>query len=136
MRFLLDTNACISLLNESSQQMWRRVRRHAPSDFGISSIVAYELYHGAFKSQRRDGNVALLDQLAFEVVSFDAGDARTAGAIRSDLETAGRPIGPYDVLIAAQARTRELLLITANSREFARVDGLRWEDWSLQELAP
>ena len=136
MRFLLDTNACISLLNESSQQMWRRVRRHAPSDFGISSIVAYELYYGAFKSQRRDSNVALLDQLAFEVVSFDAGDARTAGAIRSDLETAGRPIGPYDVLIAAQARTRELLLITANSREFARVDGLRWEDWSLQELAP
>ena len=136
MRFLFDTNACISLLNESSQPMWRRVRRHAPSDFGISSIVAYELYYGAFKSQRRDSNVALLDQLAFEVVSFDAGDARTAGAIRSDLETTGRPIGPYDVLIAAQARTRELLLITANSREFARVDGLRWADWSLQELAP
>ena len=134
MRFLLDTNACINLLNDSSLPLRRRVRRRAPSEIGISAIAAYELYHGAFKSRQMDRNVALLDRMSFEIVSFDAGDARTAGAIRSELEATGRPIGPYDLLIAAQARTRQLRLITANSREFERVEGLRWEDWSRVEV--
>ena len=130
-RFLLDTNACISLLNDTSRLLHRNVRRHAPSEIGIPAIVAYELYYGAFKSRQTDRNVALLDRMSFEVLPFDAGDARVAGAIRSELEAAGRPIGPYDLLIAAQARARQLTLITANSREFARVDDLDCEDWSL-----
>lgn len=130
-RYLLDTNACIGLLNNTSPPLRSRIRRHAPADIGISAIVAYELYYGACKSRQSDRNVALLDGMAFEIVPFDAADARTAGAIRSELEAIGRPIGPYDVLIAAQARARQLLLITANSREFMRVQGLRWEDWSL-----
>lgn len=136
MRFLLDTNACISLLNNSSKPLRRRVRRHAPLEIGVAAIVAYELYYGAFKSRQRDRNIALLDQMAFEIVPFDAGDARTAGAIRSELEAKGRPIGPYDLLIAAQARTRQLRLITANSREFARVEELSWEDWSRRSDRP
>lgn len=130
-RFLLDTNACISLLNDTSRLLHRHIRRHAPSEIGIPAIVAYELYYGAFKSRQTDRNVALLDRMSFEVLPFDAGDARVAGAIRSELEAAGRPIGPYDLLIAAQARARQLTLITANSREFARVDDLDCEDWSL-----
>ena len=130
-RYLLDTNACIGLLNNTSRPLRSRIRRHAPANIGISAIVAYELYYGAYKSRKSDRNVALLDGMAFEIVPFDAADARTAGAIRSELEAIGRPIGPYDVLIAAQARARQLLLITANSREFMRVQGLRWEDWSL-----
>ena len=130
-RYLLDTNACIGLLNNTSRPLRSRIRRHAPANIGISAIVAYELYYGAYKSRKSDRNVALLDGMAFEIVPFDAADARTAGAVRSELEAIGRPIGPYDVLIAAQARARQLLLITANSREFMRVQGLRWEDWSL-----
>ena len=130
-RYLLDTNACIGLLNNTSRSLRSRIHQHAPADIGISAIVAYELYYGAYKSRQSDRNVALLDGMAFEIVPFDAADARTAGAIRSELEAIGRPIGPYDVLIAAQARARQLLLITANSREFMRVQGLRWEDWSI-----
>ena len=72
----------------------------------------------------------MVDRIAFEVIPFDASDAREAGAIRADLETIGRPIGPYDLLIAGQARARGLILVTANNREFQRVKGLDCEDWS------
>lgn len=131
MRYLLDTNACIALLNRTSRVLDARVRRHAPDDIGLPAPVLYELYYGAFKSQRRQHNVDLLDRLAFEVIPFDGGDARSAGEIRSRLEAAGRPIGPYDLLIAGQATARGLVLITANTREFERVAGLRIEDWAV-----
>ena len=130
MRYLLDSNACIALLNNTSPSLPRRIRRHLSSDIGLSAIVTYELYYGACKSRRADRNLALVDRLAFEVVPFDASDARVAGAIRSELEAAGRPIGPYDLLIAGQARARGLTLVTANSREFLRVNDLDCEDWS------
>ena len=130
MRYLLDSNACIALLNSTSPPLRTRIRRQRPSDIGLSVIVTYELYYGAFKSRRVDRNIELLDRLAFEVVPFDASDARVAGAIRSELEAVGRPIGPYDVLIAGQARARGLTLVTANSDEFLRVKDLDCEDWS------
>ena len=130
MRYLLDSNACIALLNNTSPSLRARIRRHRPSDIGLSAIVTYELYYGAFESRRMDHNIELLDRLAFEVVPFDASDARVAGAIRSELEAVGRPIGPYDLLIAGQARARGLTLVTANSDEFRRVKDLDCEDWS------
>ena len=77
-----------------------------------------------------DRNIEMLDRLAFEVVPFDKSDARVAGAIRSELEAEGRPIGPYDLLIAGQARARGLTLVTADSDEFQRVKDLDGEDWS------
>ena len=77
-----------------------------------------------------DRNLELLDRIGFEVVPFDASDARMAGLIRSQLELIGRPIGPYDLLIAGQARARNMILVTANRREFQRVQGLECEDWS------
>ena len=130
MRYLLDTNACIALLNDTSPPLAARLRRHAPADIGLPAPVAYELYYGACKSRQARRNLDLLDRMAFEIVPFDAGDARVAGAIRAELEATGHPIGPYDLLIAGQARGRALVLVTANSREFERVDGLEWEDWS------
>ena len=130
MRYLLDTNACIALLNETSPSPLTRIRRHPPADIGLPAPVAYELYYGAYKSRRRDQNLELLDRMEFEIVPFDASDARAAGAIRSQLEAIGRPIGPYDLLIAGQARARGLVLVTANTREFQRVAGLDWEDWT------
>ncbi len=129
-RYLLDTDACIALLNDTSPPLTARLRRHVPAEFGLPAPVAYELYYGACTSRQARRNLDLLDRMAFEIVPFDAGDARVAGAIRAELEAAGQPIGPYDLLIAGQARARALVLVTANSREFQRVDGLECEDWS------
>ena len=132
MRYLLDTNACIALLNGASQSMQTRVRRCKPSEIGLPAPVAYELYYGAYKSRRASRNLELLDRVGFEIVPFNASDARAAGAVRSELESMGQPIGPYDTLIAGQARARGLVLVTANSREFWRVSGLVCEDWTAE----
>lgn len=129
MRYLLDANAIIALLNDTTSPIARRVRRHAPRDFGVSAVVIHELYYGAFKSQRVEQNVARVDGLQFSVVEFDEEDARQAGQIRAHLASKGTPIGPYDVLIAGQARARELTLVTHNTSEFQRVPGLTVEDW-------
>lgn len=132
-RYVLDTNACIALLNKTSPTLLARVCRHNPEAIGLPAPVAYELYYGAFKSRYAERNLKLLDKIGFEIVPFDAGDARVAGAIRSRLEAVGRPIGPYDLLIAGQACARQLVLVTANTREFLRVEGLDCEDWSIAE---
>ena len=133
MRYLLDTHACIALLNGRPPSLVDRVRRHTSSEFGLPAPVAYELYYGAFKSRYTDRNLGLLDRIAFEVVPFDAADARAAGAVRANLEALGRPIGPIDTLIAGQALTRSLVLVTANTQEFVRVEGLNCEDWSIPD---
>ena len=133
MRYLFDTNVCIALLNETSPPLRKRLHRLKPADIGLPAPVAYELYYGAHKSRHADRNLGLLDRLEFEIVPFDAGDARAAGAVRSELEAKGLPIGPYDLLIAGQARARKQVLVTANSREFERVEGLVCEDWTLAD---
>ena len=129
MRFLLDTNAVIALLNDAGSKLALRVRQHTPSEVGMSAIVSHELFYGAFKSQRAERNVALVDSLLFEVVDFDKEDSRQAGEIRAALGMLGSPIGPYDVLIAGQAKARNLILVSHNTREFSRVPGLLVEDW-------
>lgn len=129
MLYLLDTNAVIALLNRRISPLAQRVRANKPADIGISSIVSHELFYGAFKSQHTGQNVALVDDLQFEVLDFDKEDARQAGEIRAVLAAKGTPIGPYDVLIAGQALARNLVLITHNTEEFERVAGLRVEDW-------
>ena len=133
MRYLLDTNACIALLNGTSPSVQARVRRYRSSDIGLPSPVVYELYYGAYKSRQTARNLELLDRVGLEVVPFDASDARVAGAVRSELEAMGQPIGPYDVMIAGQARSRGLVLVTANRREFLRVPGLDCEDWTIDD---
>jgi tRNA(fMet)-specific endonuclease VapC len=129
MRYLLDTNAVIALLNDPQSQTSKRARSHKPADIGISAVVAHELYYGAFKSQRVAANVTLIDGLQFEVVEFDKEDARQAGEIRAALAKQGRPIGLYDALIAGQAVSRDLTLVSLNTEEFTRVTGLRVENW-------
>ena len=78
-RYLLDTNAVIALLNDAESPLARRVRQHKPADICISSIVAHELFYGAFKSQRAESNITIVDSLQFEVLEFDKEDARRAG---------------------------------------------------------
>lgn len=127
-KFLLDTNAVIALL-KAHAGLLARLRQYEPSDFGLSSIVLHELYYGAYKSQRRRENLARIEALRFEIVTFDADDARRAGELRAALAAAGTPIGPYDALIAGQALARDVTLVTRNFSEFARVEGLRVENW-------
>lgn len=129
MRYLLDANAVIALLNDKTSPIARRVRRHLPRDIGVSVVVIHELYYGAFKSQRVEKNVSRVEALQFPVVEFDQEDARHAGEIRARLASKGTPIGPYDVLIAGQARARKLTLVTHNTAEFQCVSGLKVEDW-------
>ena len=129
MHYLLDANAVIGLLNDNNSRLARRTRREKPTDVAIPAIVVHELFYGAFKSRRAAQNVALVDALQFPVVEFDKEDARQAGKVRAFLASTGTPIGPYDVLIAGQAMTRNLVLVTSNTEKFARVPGLRLEDW-------
>ena len=128
MKFLLDSNAIIAIMKGTSGFL-ERLKRHQPRDFGIPSIVAHELYYGAYKGARMVENLARVEALRFEIVDFDREDARQAGEVRARLATAGTPIGPYDVLIAGQALARALILVTHNTGEFRRVSGLIVEDW-------
>jgi tRNA(fMet)-specific endonuclease VapC len=129
MRYLLDANAVIALLNDATSGLAQRTRREKPEDMAISAIVAHELFYGAFKSRRATQNVALIDALQFAVLEFDREDARQAGEVRAFLAAKGTPIGPYDVLIAGQAMARNMILVTRNTGEFGRVPGLRIDDW-------
>ena len=128
MRYLLDTNSVIALLGKRPS-ISRRVHSHSSQDFGLSVIVSHELYFGAFRSRRSATNLRAIEDLRFEPVEFDTEDARLAASIRAELAARGTPIGAYDVLIAAQARSRDLTLITRNVAEFSRVADLRWENW-------
>jgi len=127
-KFLLDANAVIGLLGGNAGLL-ARARRQAPQDIGIPAVAAHELFYGAYKSRRQAHNLALLDGLQLEVLEFDKEDARQAGEIRAALSAMGTPIGPYDVLVAGQARARDLALVTHNVGEFSRVNGLRIENW-------
>lgn len=130
MKFLLDTNAVIAILNKKSNFI-AKLKQYCPADFGIPAIVLFELYYGAEKSQRTEENLANIERLPFEIVPFSAIDARLYGKIRADLEKIGKPIGAYDVQIAAQAKSRNLTLITHNVKEFQRVDDLAIQDWEV-----
>lgn len=129
MAYLLDTNAVIAVLKDAESPVGQRLRREAPGDVFISSIVLHELFYGAFKSARVERNLAAVERLRFGVLDFSAEDARAAGMVRAALAQKGTPIGPYDVLIAGQALARGLVLVTWNESEFRRVDGLLCETW-------
>ena len=130
MTFSLDTNAVIALLRDPGGTVAQRLRRQAPRNVSISAVVLHELYWGAYRSTRVEHNLAQVDALAFPVLDLDLDDAREAGRLRAELAAVGLPIGGYDLLIAGQARARGLIVVTANTREFERVAGLRVEDWA------
>jgi tRNA(fMet)-specific endonuclease VapC len=133
--FCLDTNIIIHALNRSRPEFATRISRELRDgrSLFVPSIVLYELHYGFDKGGRRDVNLALLETLlarGFVRLPFDAEDAAEAGGIRAALEAKGAPIGPYDILIAAQARRRGAVLVTLNRREFERVPGLMVTDWA------
>ena len=134
MSYFLDTNTVIALL-KNQPPVRSRLRRVASRGavVAVSSIVLYELWYGVARSERRRENAERLRVFLsgnIDVRPFDEEDAAIAGDLRSALATAGTPIGPYDLLIAAQALRSGATLVTANVSEFARVRGLVWQDWS------
>ncbi|HBT67986.1 MAG TPA: VapC toxin family PIN domain ribonuclease [Agrobacterium sp.] len=131
-RYILDTNAVIALIGRKSDRLVRRIFDSEPGSLAVSSVVVHELYYGAYKSSRVEHNLETLRLLLadFAVLDIDQNDAVVSGAIRASLAMRGAPIGPYDVLIAGQAKARNLVLATNNFKEFERVDGLSIEDWT------
>jgi tRNA(fMet)-specific endonuclease VapC len=133
--YLLDTNACIALINGSPPLVRLRLEQALKDgvSVAVSAVVAFELWYGAAKSARRQANRQRLETFfagPLELVPFDDEDARAAGEVRAALESAGTPIGAYDLLIAGQALRYDATLVTANTAEFSRVADLRWEDWA------
>ena len=130
--YLLDTDTCIYLINGRSASVVRAITRLEPNQVKLSAVSLAELEYGASKSRSREKNrnALLRFAAAFDIVPFDDRDAEVYGLIRAGLERRGQPIGPYDVQIAAQAITRNLVLVTNNVEEFRRVPGLRIQNWS------
>lgn len=131
MRYLLDTNVWVDYLNQRYPSVTERIQSADPDELALSSVVLAELRYGADKSQSPARNHARLDLLIREVpgLEFDAAAASAFGRVRTSLETQGKPIGPYDMMIAAQALSRDLVLVTDNAGEFGRVQGIRLENW-------
>ena len=128
---LLDTHICIYIARSQPATVARRFARAAPGSLGISIVTWGELCFGAAKSQSSERAHALLEQFsrAVEVLPLPASAGRHYGDVRAALQEAGTPIGNNDLWIAAHALAENLILETGNDREFARVPGLRVENW-------
>lgn len=131
MKFLLDTNICIYIIKRKSKQVIERFNTLQLSDVGIFSITVAELEHGACKCQKSDQNKAALQQflIPLEILVFHQQAAHIYGTIRSALEKQGQVIGSLDMLIAAQAKSAGITLVTNNIKEFSRIPDLKVENW-------
>lgn len=131
MTYLLDTNVCIRLLNNTSPTVTARLAAQQPENIYLCAVVQMELVYGAYRSANLERNLALLERFfsQFSSLPLDEQAARVAGQVRAQLAALGTPIGPYDVQIAAIALVNNLILVTHNTGEFGRVNGLQIEDW-------
>jgi len=131
MNYLLDTNTCIYIINKKPPSAIKRIRTKRPEEVAISTITIAELEYGVARSKFPERNrVALMEfLLPFTILEFDQSAATYYGIIRSSLDSLGKPIGAMDTLLAAQARSRDLILVTNNEKEFRRVEGLHIENW-------
>jgi len=132
-KFLLDTNICIFLIKEKSPELRQRFQEHKAGDIGVSTITVAELQYGIAKSQFPQKNQQALAQflLPLIIAEFDELAAHKYGEVRALLETKGTPIGSLDMLIAAHALSLNATVVTNNTREFNRVQGLDVVDWSV-----
>lgn len=130
--YLLDTNICVYALKGRYPALSEKLLRIHPSEMAVSSVTVGELEYGAAKSRWGDQTRSRLYLFlsAFTVLPYTTDDALACGRLRAELERKGTPIGPYDLMIAAQALTRDCTVVTHNTGEFARVPGLAIEDWT------
>lgn len=131
MRWMLDTDTCIAIIKKHPVAL-RKLRGKSVGQVGISSITLGELAFGAEKSSRSSQAREALGEflVALEVAGFDDASAMTYGKVRVSLEQRGKPIGPLDTLIGSHALEIDAIIVTHNTREFSRIDGLRLEDWT------
>jgi len=132
MPYLLDTSICVFAMRQASSTVSDRLDAHRADGIVVPAIAVAELRFGADRSRRPQRHHRLLDDFfaAFSILPFDELAGAAYGQIRRGLERAGTPIGPLDLLIAAQALSREIILVTHNVAEFSRVSGLSVEDWA------
>jgi tRNA(fMet)-specific endonuclease VapC len=133
MIYLIDTNVCVVYLNNPQSAVAQQLRANRQQDVAICSVVKSELFFGAMKSQRPQQTLEKqqLFVAAFHSFPFDDKAALIFGKIRAELQRQGKPIGPYDTQIAAIALANDLTLVTHNTDEFSRINGLRLTDWEI-----
>ena len=133
MKYLLDTDICIYLIKKKPDSVLQKLSKLAPSDVGLTVVSVFELQFGVENSQyRQQSQIALNHFLEsiHEILPIDQQVANCAAKIRAELKLKGRPIGPYDILIAAAALSNDLILVSNNVREFEQVAGLKLENWA------
>ena len=131
MIYLIDTNICIYIMNNKPHEVVQKCREVGVGNICISSITSSELLYGANKSKQVKNNLKRLEEFLkpFSIIPYDETASFAYGEIRSDLEKNGKVIGPLDMLIAAHALSRNLILVTNNIKEFKRVKSLSVENW-------
>lgn len=130
LKFMLDTNIAIYVIKRRPMEVMELFNKHA-SQICISAISVAELLHGVEKSERPEQNLEVVEDFLsrLEVLDYNINAAAHYGDIRANLEKKGTPIGVNDLHIAAHARSDGMVLVTNNTREFERVEGLRIENW-------
>ncbi|MCM1120940.1 MAG: type II toxin-antitoxin system VapC family toxin [bacterium] len=132
MKYMLDINICIYAIKHKPDTVIRRFLAHDPEEICVSAVTYAELMHGVEKSQAAEKNRLALSLFLspITILAFDSYAAEEYGRVRAELEKKGMPIGPMDMLIAGHARAQGLIVVTNNTREFHRVEGLQVEDWT------
>lgn len=132
MKYILDTNICIYIINEKPLKVLRKFEKYPVYEFGISSITHAELQYGVEKSKNKNTNQDALDEflLPLTILPFHGkGLVKCYGEIRASLESKGKTIGPLDMLIASHALSMDLTIISNNIKEFSRIPNLKCENW-------
>lgn len=131
MKYLLDTSICIYIIKKKPEVVLKRFLKMKPDSVAVSSITVSELYYGIAKSSKPNENTIALEQfiLPLTVLDFNKEDSMFYGKLRAKLERKGKIVGAMDMLIAAQALSRDLILVTNNEREFKKIDDLSIENW-------
>ena len=132
MIYLIDTNICIYLMNQKPFKVIQKFKNTEVGKIGISTITVSELNYGVAKSNNKKQNAQRLEEFLtpFEILPYDEAASKYYGMIRTELESQGKIIGPLDMLIAAHALSKDLILVTNNEKEFLRIKSLKVENWA------
>ena len=129
---MLDTNICIYIIKNKPQSVREKFKEFDVGDLSLSSITVSELYYGAYKSQHIEKNLLALEHFLkpFNILEYDLKASIEYGKVRASLEKSGKTIGGLDMMIAAHAKSQDMILVTNNLKEFERVDDLVIDNWA------
>ncbi|WP_078128996.1 type II toxin-antitoxin system tRNA(fMet)-specific endonuclease VapC [Leptospira alexanderi] len=130
-QYLLDTNICIYIINQKPESVYKKFKKIKLENIFISSITEFELKYGVQKSLYFERNLKVLEEFLsyLNILPFVSEDTNKAAKVRVELERVGKPIGPFDLLIASQALSNKLTLVTNNEKEFTRIKNIKIENW-------